>query len=866
MNLLPNDLYSDVSQISTDVRKQVFYAHKKGVEEPLAVKYITIDDFPSKSSFYLLYMYQIATQLDHPNIVRCFEAKHDLARRCLIVDMELCEGGTLASLLYDVRGLNKILSEEFIWNIIGQVASALAYLHLPFRPVATKIGCTQSLELGPIIYGHLSPSVVYFANKSVHACVKLAGLTKIIALNNNQSTTVLEEHQLTRLSDNISSYIAPEIGLVNSDTFNSNGALTTNLTTKIDIWALGCLIYELCLRKKPSYEVVKKERPAFLSINLEDYGYSSTLNKLMLACLEIDPDQRISASEIVLLPEISHATFNFKQAAKLYLSNNSSLHTSTITDNDLLRSFVKDPNSKILDDAILNGKDHLLTDICQHILNCTTREKNIIKCSLRDGVITNTHTSLMRAAEQGSTADVRTHSYDIGKVYTGPIQLTYRNGSSSLKYGMTALMLASHNNHVKCAELLLRELGIRSAGGVTALMLAAKNGSVDCVKLLLAESTYQDEQGRSALFYAASTDSTDVIELLIHREARISNLEGATALMIAAQNGYVKSTRILSLLEAEIRANKGQTALMLAALNGHAECVAILEKLEAGLQSNMGRFALYNAASNNHITCVEILLERESRMQDNNGVSALIIASQKGYTQCVQLLMEREAGLCNITGGTALMAAASRDNIDCVELLIPKEAKMQTKTGITALYTAAFHDNPASVVLLLDHEARMTEENGMTALMAAAKKGSIDCIYILAPIEKMMRDKDENTALMLAAANNKPDAVRALVLVEGGAKKSDGTTALMLAAERGYLKCVLILIPVEAGNQKEDGVTALMLAATNGHIDCVRHLKSFENSLKALNGSDASDYMRNNRSPKVSKRSFSTCISLLTRK
>lgn len=868
MNLLPDNVYTNVSQIGSHGFERVFFAQKKGIDTPLAVKHIPIDDFPSTSALRLLYVYQIAVQLDHPNMVRHFEAKHDLARRCLIIDMELCEGGTLASLLHNVRGLNRILSEMFIWSVVGQVASALAYLHLPFRSMTTEPGM-QSTGIGPIIFGHLSPGSIFLTDRSVHARIKLSGLTNIVVLNNNQSSDVLEALQSMTNFDDTDVYIAPEARPGRSDKSDElNNKLNSNgiLTTKADIWALGCLIYELCLRKKPSFEVIKKERPTFSSIDLADYGYSTTLNKLMHACLEIDPAQRITASEIVLIPEASHAVFNYEEAIKLYLSNNSASPTSTITDADLLKTFVKDPDSKILDDAILNGKDHLLADMCQHILSRTVKEKNSIKCSPRDGIITNKYTLLMRAAEQGSVADVQTHSCDIGKVYVGPIQLTYKNGSTSLKHGMTALMLASHNNHVKCAELLLRELGIHGAGGTTALMFAAKSGSTDCVKLLLAETTYQDEQGRSALFYAASTDSIDAIELLVQKEARTSNIEGATALMIAAQNGYVKSTRILSLWEAEMQANKGQTALMLAALNGHADCVKILKKSEAGLRSNMGRSALYNAASNNRVKCVEILLEREACMQDNNGVSALIIAAQKGHTKCVELLLEKEAGLCNIMGGTALMAAASRDNIDCIELLIPKEAKMQTKTGITALYTAAFHDNPASAMLLLEYEAKMTEENGMTALMAAAKKASIECISILTPFEKMMRDKDGNTALMLAAVNNKPDSVRALVLVEGGAKKSDGTTALMLAAERGYLQCVLILIPIEAGSQKKDGVTALMLAATNGHSECVKHLKLFENSLKALNGSDVSDYARKNRSPKVSKRSFSTCMSLLTRK
>lgn len=857
MGLLSSELYADVSPLSSNGTGQVFYAQKRGMDVPLAVKHISIEDFPSAPALHLLYIYQVALTLDHPNLVRHFSAKHDLAGRCLTIDMELCEGGTLATLLHDVRGLNRILSEAFVWSVVGQVASALAYLHLPFRPRPIEEGGAgvlgaQPCDAGPIIYAHLSPRSILLTDRSIHARIKLSGLTRMIVLNSSQSAVAIDAFNSMVSAEDTDVYIAPEVR-------SGDG----NPTTKMDVWALGCLIYEICLRKKPSFEVLRQERPAFSSIDLTDYGYSPTLNKLMYACLEIDPAQRMTASEIVLIPEVSQAIFNYEEAIKLHLSSTSVSSASTLTDTDLFKTFVKDHDSKILDDAIVNGKDGLLTDICQHILKCTARDATSIKCSPRNGIATDKHTSLMRAAEQGDIDDMHAHSCDLGKVYTGPTRLVYRNGNTSVKHGMTALMLAAHHNHVKCTELLLRELGIHGAGGATSLMFAAKNGSTDCVKLLLAEATSQDEQGRTALFYAASADSIEAVELLVQKEARMTNTEGATALMIAAQNGHVKSTRVLSLWEAEMQAGKGQTALMLAALNGHIECVSILERLEAGIRSNLGRFALYNAASNNHVKCVEILMEKEACLQDNNGVSALIIASQKGHRQCVELLLQEEAGLCNIMGGTALMAAASKDNIDCIELLIPKEARMQTKTGITALYTAAFHDNPASVMLLLDYEAKMTEESGMTALMAAAKKGSIDCISILAPLEKMLRDNEGNTALMLAAANNKPDSVRALALIEGGAQKSDGTTALMIAAERGYLQCVLLLIPIEAKIQRTDGVTALMLAATNGHTECVKHLKAFENSLKALNGSDVSDYVRKNRSPRVSRRSFSACMSLL---
>ena len=73
-------------------------------------------------------------------------------------------------------------------------------------------------------------------------------------------------------------------------------------TNNCDIWSLGCIIYEMCSLRPPF--LANNFPDLFLKIAKGDYEplpelYSRELRTLIRLCLEVDPEQRISATDLL---------------------------------------------------------------------------------------------------------------------------------------------------------------------------------------------------------------------------------------------------------------------------------------------------------------------------------------------------------------------------------------------------------------------------------------------------------------------------------------------------------------------------------------------------------------------------------------
>lgn len=73
-------------------------------------------------------------------------------------------------------------------------------------------------------------------------------------------------------------------------------------TDKCDIWALGCILYELCSLERPfegkDYDELKQN---ILKGEYEEIPkiYSPSLSSLVQRCLKLDPDERPTIDEIM---------------------------------------------------------------------------------------------------------------------------------------------------------------------------------------------------------------------------------------------------------------------------------------------------------------------------------------------------------------------------------------------------------------------------------------------------------------------------------------------------------------------------------------------------------------------------------------
>uniref|UniRef100_A0A1B6CD91 non-specific serine/threonine protein kinase n=1 Tax=Clastoptera arizonana TaxID=38151 RepID=A0A1B6CD91_9HEMI len=147
------------------------------------------------------------SSLNHPNVIKYIHSF--LNDDCLVIIMEYATKGTLNDYLNQQKG--KLLSQEKILHIFGQLCLALQYLHsknILHRDITTNnillTGCYQHV-------------------------IKLSdfGLSKVLSSKSRNSSLV-----------GTPCYLSPELCQGRAYGIHS------------DIWALGCVLYNMCTLKQ----------------------------------------------------------------------------------------------------------------------------------------------------------------------------------------------------------------------------------------------------------------------------------------------------------------------------------------------------------------------------------------------------------------------------------------------------------------------------------------------------------------------------------------------------------------------------------------------------------------------------------------
>ncbi|KAJ3134379.1 G2-specific serine/threonine protein kinase [Irineochytrium annulatum] len=211
----------------------------------------------------------ILRELRHPNIVRYYERFVDRENRKIHIVMEFCEGGDLAVIIRKCKRENKQIPEDVIWNLLSQLLLALNECH-------NGTGKTHPT----VLHRDIKPDNVFLDGAQN---VKLGdfGLSRVIE---NPELEFAKTYVGTPF------YMSPEI--VNESAYN----------TKSDVWALGCLIYELCTLEPP----FQAKTQAALSAKIRQgrfqqlpSQYSDDLNYVIRAMLTINQAKRPSANDVL---------------------------------------------------------------------------------------------------------------------------------------------------------------------------------------------------------------------------------------------------------------------------------------------------------------------------------------------------------------------------------------------------------------------------------------------------------------------------------------------------------------------------------------------------------------------------------------
>jgi calcium-dependent protein kinase len=210
--------------------------------------------------------------LDHPHIVRIFEAFE--TDETLLIVMDYAEGGDLASVITKVQLHNEQLEESWVCACISQIASALEYMHSK-----GVIHC----DMKPANVMLLQPFDRDLLPKAEpHALLVDFGIAEIFEERGGGASGV----------KGTPAYMAPE-------------GFEGRLTTKSDIWALGCIVYEMLSGGKRPFKSTTNVFMLYCDVanNQPDFdGLPPVARALTEQLLAKDPKVRPSAAECRLDP------------------------------------------------------------------------------------------------------------------------------------------------------------------------------------------------------------------------------------------------------------------------------------------------------------------------------------------------------------------------------------------------------------------------------------------------------------------------------------------------------------------------------------------------------------------------------------
>ena len=170
----------------------------------------------------------ILSKLSCKYIVKYYDSFIDSDFNLNII-MEYCDNGDLNTYIQNQKKLKKYLPENEIWNFFIQISLGLAYIHSK-----------------KILHRDLKPMNIFLTKKNEIKIGDL-GVAKFLNNNSNAVTCIGTPY-----------YLSPEI--CKEKPYNSKG----------DVWALGCILYELCTFEKP----YSASNPAALILKIINGNYT----------------------------------------------------------------------------------------------------------------------------------------------------------------------------------------------------------------------------------------------------------------------------------------------------------------------------------------------------------------------------------------------------------------------------------------------------------------------------------------------------------------------------------------------------------------------------------------------------------------
>ena len=237
---------------------------RKSDKKIFAMKRVKLSKLNQKEKEHAVNEIRILYSLNNKNIIGYEEAFYDNESETLNIIMEYADDGDLETKIKELSKKKLFFDENTIWNILIQILFGLKYLH--------------------------DNKIIHRDLKSANIFLTKNGIVKIGDLNVSK---VLNQNKMAQTKTGTPYYSAPEIWENKS------------YDNKIDIWSVGCIIYEMCCLVCPfrSTSILKLA----LLINKGEYKpipdiYSDNLSNIISKMIIVNPTKRFNCDKLLKIP------------------------------------------------------------------------------------------------------------------------------------------------------------------------------------------------------------------------------------------------------------------------------------------------------------------------------------------------------------------------------------------------------------------------------------------------------------------------------------------------------------------------------------------------------------------------------------
>ena len=237
-----------------------YLARRKTDGREVILKQIPIEQLNSADRQSILTEIKVLSMLHHPNVIEYYE--NFLQDKAMMIVMEFAAGGTLFDLLEMRRKEGKYLEEAELLHLFAQIVLSMFYVHQ-----------------NQILHRDLKSQNIFLTRSQDHVKIGDFGISKILSTKSKAFTVV-----------GTPCYISPE--LCEGKPYNA----------KSDVWALGCVLYELCALKR-AFEaptlpalILKIMRGVISPIPAQ---FSPGARQLLASLLALEPSKRPSLAEMM---------------------------------------------------------------------------------------------------------------------------------------------------------------------------------------------------------------------------------------------------------------------------------------------------------------------------------------------------------------------------------------------------------------------------------------------------------------------------------------------------------------------------------------------------------------------------------------